>query len=241
MFFKWLESNFNAMYSAMSPQDRWGGPNADLTKRLVAADAHEEEHGNSEMADRLRDPNAHLVDMPGGHLRHSTFDYDAFNGPYRNFKEYLEIVYNINIHLWFWLHHKEELKATPQEEKELPYGQVSIVFDYQAIYSYEDSPPAMIRAVPASRRRFSIITTYDKVGQALVDQLLREAREEGAEVDTNDPEFKKLTFTLVNRGYEKESPMERLKDFLKKRNVERAKLGQSELKLKNTRFDAPSE
>jgi hypothetical protein len=246
MFFKWLESNFNGVFSGMSPQDRWGGPNADLTKRLVAADAHDDEHNNQEISDRLRNPKAHLALGDNGHLRHSIFTYEYFQSAFLKLRSYIQDHYGINMFLsGFWVHDAEELKSDPKDEKSLPYGQCVVEFRYQNMYDYDQSPPVVTATLPANKKDFNYRTTWDKVGEVVANIVLADTVEQlnadGRDLDSNDTQLSQLSKQLIESPYEKESPMERLANFVKKRNQEKASKGLPPIKLKNTRFDAPPE
>ncbi len=242
MFYKWLESNFQNIFSSMSLQDRQGGPKSDITKRLVAADAHEEEYGNTEIADRLRDPSAHLIQGKNGHLVHAMFTPDFLGKAFNQLRVYIENTYDVYMFLKFYTHVTADENAE-DDARSLPYGEVFIVFEYQPVYNQDDWE---IRVpVPEGKKKYTVKTTEDQVGNILADTLLKEAQDNlkshNRELDQNDPKLKELVNNLRTAPFEKEGPRERLDAFIKTTNAAREKAGKPVIKTRNHRFDAPEE
>jgi hypothetical protein len=98
------------------PHHRWGGAAADHTLRAVAADAFEEATGNSAQADRLRDPNQHVILSDGG-VHRGRFTVGPLQRALTLVRQRLED----------WANHETPVEAFPDVTSVGPDGTVQLV------------------------------------------------------------------------------------------------------------------
>jgi hypothetical protein len=103
---KYSRTNWEAFQHLLTeqPRHRWGGPNADKTLRGAAADAYEEDTGDSKGAGYLRNPDQHVV-IRDGRVKKGQFNLsemrDWLNGLQRNIEDWANAPEAHGVHLEF--------------------------------------------------------------------------------------------------------------------------------------------